>query len=88
MGCLSDKSNLGNLNDSPIPEGVMSISKSIAKMNCHDKMSRGFLIKFFRDDKEFFCLMTGGEKIISQEMINNKEDIKFFYNDEANMKKI
>ena len=82
MGCLSDKSN------SSIPKDITSISKSIVKINCHNKMNKGFLIKFFKDDKEFFCLMTGGEKIISQEMINKKEEIKFFYDNESKIKKI
>ena len=88
MGCLSDKSNLANLNNSPIPEGITSISKSIVKINYKDKMSKGFLIKLFKDDKEFFCLMTGGEKIISKAMINQKEEIKFFYDNESKIKKI
>ena len=88
MGCLSDKSNLTNLNNSSIPEDITSISKSIVNINYKDKISKGFLIKLFKEDVEFFCLMTGGEKIISKDMIEQKEDIKFFYDNESKIKKI
>ena len=88
MGCLSDKSNLSNLNNTSIPEGISFVSKSIVNINYKDKMNKGFLIKLFRDDKEFFCLITGGEKIISKDMIEQKEDIKFFYDNESKIKKI
>ena len=88
MGCLSDKSNIEDFNKSSIPDSIESVTKSIAKINYQDKMSIGFLIKFFKDDKEFFCLMTGGEEIMSSDMINHKEDIKFFYDNESKIKKI
>ena len=88
MGWLSDKSNLTNLNNSSIPQDITSISKSIVKIKYKDKMSKGFLIKLFKEDVEFFCLMTGGEKIISKDMIEQKEDIKFFYDNESKIKKI
>ena len=51
MGCLSDKSNLPNLNNTSIPEGISFVSKSIVNINYKDKMNKGFLIKLFRDDK-------------------------------------
>ena len=88
MGCLADKSIKEKYNTSINPDDLLSVSKSIIKINSHDKMSKGFLIKFFKDDKDFFCLITGGEEIISQEMITQKEDIKFLYDNESKIKKI
>ena len=88
MGCLADKSIKEQYNTSTNPDDLLSVSKSIIKINSHDKMSTGFLIKFFKDDKDFFCLITGGEEIISQEMITQKEDIKFLYDNESKIKKI
>ena len=70
-----------------LPDNISSTSKSIVKLDYPNKTCFGFLIKFFKEDKDFFCLLTAGENI-SQEMIERKESIKFFYDNESKIKKI
>ena len=53
-------------------------SKSICKIETSFSISSGFLIKFFKNDQDFFCMMTN-EHIITKEMIKNKDTIHFYY---------
>ena len=69
------------------PENISVISKSIVKFDYPNKTFFGFLIKFFKEDKDFFCLLTAEENI-SKEKIEKKESIKFFYDNESKIKKI
>ena len=87
MGCMSDNLKTNDLKDSSIPDNILSISKSIVKIKFQNKMNLGFLIKFFKGDNDFFCLITPGE-VISQEMIEHKEEIKLFYDNEEKIKTI
>ena len=50
-------------------------------------MSSGFLIKLFKGDEDFFCLMTN-EHVITKDIIKNKEKIKFYYDNESKSKEI
>ena len=70
-----------------IPDNISAISKSIVKLDNPNKICFGFLIKFFKGDKDFFCLTTV-EESIPKEMIERKESIKFFYDNESKIKKI
>ena len=51
-----------------IPTSFLQNSKSICKIKCKDIFGTGFLIKFKKDDKDFFCLMTC-EHVISSELM-------------------
>ena len=66
---------------------MISALKSICKISKLNKISFGFLIKFFKNDKDFYCLMTN-EHIITQEMINKKEKITFYYDNDKMVKEI
>ena len=89
MGCGNSKV------DELIPTGlkigladkISMISKSIVKLDYPNKTCFGFLIKFFKEDKDFFCLLTAEENI-SKDVIEKKEPIKFFYDNESKIKKI
>ena len=89
MGCGNSKV------DELIPTGlkigladkISMISKSIVKLDYPNKKCFGFLIKFFKEDKDFFCLLTAEENI-SKDVIEKKEPIKFFYDNESKIKKI
>ena len=61
-----------------IPESLLKASKSICKIDTSSKLSSGFLIKLFRRNKDFFCLMTNSG-IINNEMLENKQKINFYY---------
>ena len=66
---------------------MFSALKSICKISILNKISFGFLIKFFKQDKDFYCLMTN-KHIITQDMIKKKEKITFYYDDDKTLKEI
>ena len=66
---------------------MQSAIKSICKISKLNEISFGFLIKFFKKDKDFYCLMTN-EHTITQEMIKKKEKITFYYDNDKIVKEI
>ena len=62
---------------SKIPQNILLVSKSICKLDIPDKIPYGFLIKFFKNDKDFFCLLTHNDNI-TKEMIEKKNLSNFF----------
>ena len=56
---------------------ISMISKSIVKLDYPNKKCFGFLIKFFKEDKDFFCLLTAEENI-SKDVIEKKRAYKIF----------
>ena len=46
-----------------IPNNISAISKSIVQLDNPNKTCFGFVIKFFKEDKDFFCLTTAEENI-------------------------
>ena len=63
------------------------VSKSVCKIMDDNMIYSGFLIKFFKGDKEFFCLMTN-EHSISKEKIKQKKKITFTYDNEKKISQI
>ena len=53
-------------------------SKSLCKIIFENKVASGFLIKLYKDDLDFFCLITC-EHVIKRYMIKNKCKICFYY---------
>ena len=76
--------NCGDSKKESLPESIIKASKSIYKIDTSSKLSSGFLMKFFRRNKEFFCLMMD-EQIITKKMIEQKQPINFYY-DNGNKK--
>ena len=70
-----------------IPLSIPSVSKSVCKIECNNKISSGFLIKFFKQNQDFFCLMTTGHAITS-ELIRQRKKITFYYDSGNKVKKI
>ena len=66
---------------------ILMPSKSICKIDTSINLSSGFLIKFFKGEKDFFCLMTN-EHVITKELINQKKTIFLYYNYESKVKEI
>ena len=69
------------------PLSILKPSKSICKIITPEKISSGFLIKFFLGEEDFFSLMTN-EHIITKELIEQKKIISLFYDNESKMKEI
>ena len=59
--------------------------KSICKIKTATQTSSGFLLKLFKNEEDFFCLITN-EHVITKEMISNKDKIEFYYDDENKIK--
>ena len=83
MGC----GNSNSMSKSDIPQNLSSVSKSICQIDIPNKISYGFFVKFFKNDKDFYCLLTDSD-IITKEMIEKKEYINFFYDGDSKIKKI
>ena len=70
-----------------INQCVFKVSKSICKIILSNKMGTGFLIKLFRGNEPFYCLMTN-QHIITKEMIESKETIEILYDIQYKRKEI
>lgn len=70
-----------------IPLSIPSVSKSVCKIECNNKISSGFLIIFFKQNQDFFCLMTTGH-VITSELIRQRKKITFYYDSGNKVKKI
>ena len=46
-------------------ESILDILKSICKIKISNTIGSGFLIKFFKGNKDFYCLMTN-EHVITK----------------------
>ena len=78
----------GSSKESNISKTKECVSKSLCKIMLNNNVSgTGFLIKFFKSQEKFFCLMSC-EQIISKQLIQNKEKIGFYYNNENEYKEI
>ena len=85
MGSSGYKSEKRKITD----QEMIIASKSICKISISNsqKITSGFLIKFFKNNEDFFCLMTNSN-FISNEMINKRERINIFYDNEKMLKEI
>ena len=66
---------------------TLHMSKCVCKIMDDNMTYSGFLIKFFKGNSEFFCLMTN-EHSMSKEKINQKKKITFTYNNETKISQI
>ena len=87
MGCGSTRVDESKEKNETLSQDILAVSKSICKIETSKKLCSGFLIKFFKDDKDFFCLMSTEENI-TEKMIEQKEKINFYYDNESKMKTI
>ena len=66
---------------------LLEVCPSICKINFSNTTGTGFLIKLYKNDIPFFSLMTN-EHIITKNMIEKKEEIEVFYNNQKKRIKI
>ena len=60
---------------------LYKVCKSICKIVLSKKLGSGFLIKLYRKNKPFYCLMTN-EHVIDKETIESSKKIEIFYDNE------
>ena len=88
MGCAGSLNVDNNDNNNQgLNKIMLSASKSITNIEVSGKITYGFFVKFFKNDKDFFCLMTSNENI-TDDMVKKRETIKLFYDNESKIKKI
>ena len=77
--------------DSPLvkfpPLPILKSSKSICKIVTPNTIASGFLIKLFKNEEDFFCLMTN-EHAITKDLIDKKINISIYYDNESIVKEI
>ena len=66
---------------------LLQATSSLCKIQNNDKISSGFLIKLFKDKKDFFCLMTN-EHVINKDMVKNQESFMLYFDNKKKTKKI
>jgi len=71
----------------PINNFLYEIYKSICKIIIRGRIASGFLLKLYKRDEPFYCLMTN-EHVITPEMIENQEEIEIYYDNQKNRNKI
>ena len=87
MGAGDSRYNQSLIPDSnliTIPKSIKAL-KSVCKIRTATKISSGFLLKLFKNEEDFFCLITN-EHVITKEMISNKDKIEFYYDDDNKIK--
>ena len=70
-----------------LDKSIANASKSICKIFAKDKVSSGFLIKLFKRDQDFFCLITC-EHVITTKMIKKRNTINMYYDNESKSREI
>ncbi len=66
---------------------LLQASASLCKLVTNEKVSSGFLIKLFKDQEYFFCLMAN-EHIIREDMVGKKENFLFYFDNEKQTREI
>ena len=88
---MSDRENqalIGDKNDIiPINNFFYNVCKSICKIIGKSIIATGFLIKLHRLDEPFYCLMTN-KHVITNDMIENEEEIDIYYDNQQRKKTI
>ena len=74
-------------NDKVIQKNIFKVTRSICKINTNTTNGTGFLIKFIKGEKDFFCLISS-EHLIKKSIIQNKETISLYYDNETQKKEI
>ena len=83
-GVNSKETNMHSDTSQMIPEKMIKVpyvayvSKALCFIQTPNILGSGFLIKLFKGDQNFFCLITC-EHVITREMVNQRAKIEFFY---------
>ena len=69
---------IGEINYTRLDPCMVYVSKSFCKIFFQKRIGSGFLIKLYKDNQDFFCLMTC-EHVVTRDMIKQKNKICFYY---------
>ena len=79
-----------NETDNPLIQldiNMINATKSVCKIIAKGQNGTGFLLKAFKNNKEFYCLITN-EHIITKDMVDDKEKIIIYYDTENEFREI
>ena len=82
-----DEVEIDGSNIHQVDSFLYEVCPSICKIIFLNKRGTGFFIKLYKDNKPLFLLMTN-EHIIKKEMIEKKEEIEVYYNNQKKRIKI
>ena len=93
--CVCGKKKGGKTNEILTPGSNMytvnpylyAVCRSICKISYPNSVGTGFFIKLFKNGKPLFLLMTN-EHVITKNMIENKQTIDVYYDNQTKMMKI
>ena len=63
-------------------KSVAEVVKSICKIITPINLGTGFFIKFFKGKQDFYCLMTNEHLVTKEMIVNNKNKIDIYYDNE------
>ena len=66
---------------------ILQLLSSLCKIQTNRTMASGFLIKLFKGQEDFFCLMTN-EHVITKDMVANHEKFLFYFDNEKKTREI
>ena len=66
---------------------LYKVCKSVCKIRIKNKIGSGFLIKLYRENNPFYCLMTC-EHLIKKEAIELSEKMEIYYDNEYERREI
>ena len=70
-----------------LDSNIINTSKSVSRIRTKEKDGTGFLLKTFKDNIEFYCLITN-EHIVTKNMIDTKQKIVIYYDTESESREI
>ena len=74
----NEQALIRNSNLIPLPPSIVSVSKSICIIFTQFSSASGFLLKLFKGEENFFCLVTN-EYVINENLIRQGARIEFKY---------
>ena len=81
---IKSESTIKNNN---LPSSITNVTKSLCKVVAPNITSSGFFIQLFKGEQDFYCLMVN-EHVINKTIIEQKEEIYIYYNNESSIREI
>ena len=69
---------IGGIKPTELDPCMSYVSKSFCKVTCQGVFGSGFLIKLYKNDEDFFCLMTCGH-VVEMDKIEQGKQVSFYY---------
>lgn len=78
---MKDEKKINGSEFEEIDPYLLKVSRSVCKIRAETHFGSGFFLKYSIGDVKFFCLVSN-EHVITENMINNKDKIYIYYDNE------